>query len=112
VFGAQETARPDRAHDWHRARSAKIGLQNLAYNIRRLMTPERSPPHEGGVRSKRLENGGWRAKGSRAATNKEGFSMRNSRSASLQWEGSNPAIRSTRFVVQLVASLPRPQRSV
>ena len=42
VRGAAERAgRSDRAHDWHGAARAKIGLQNLAYNIRRLVTLER-----------------------------------------------------------------------
>jgi hypothetical protein len=55
VFAAQETS-PDgrivRTIGVVRAR-AKIGLQKLAYNIRRLN--DVSPPHEGGVRSK-----GWK----------------------------------------------------
>ena len=33
--------RPDRAHDRHRAGTRQDGLQNLAYNIRRLVTLER-----------------------------------------------------------------------
>jgi hypothetical protein len=35
------TGWPDRTNDRHRAAKAKIGLQNLAYNIRRLVTLER-----------------------------------------------------------------------
>jgi IS5 family transposase len=54
VFGAQQSApggRIVRTIGMVRAR-AKIGLQNLAYNIRRLVTLERwncSPRHEGEV---------------------------------------------------------------
>ena len=40
VFGAQETSRVVRTIGIVRAR-AKIGLQNLVYNIRRLVTLER-----------------------------------------------------------------------
>jgi hypothetical protein len=36
---------------------AKIGLQNLAYNIRRLETLEQNRPHEAGTRSKRQAMG-------------------------------------------------------
>src|SRR3982075_3936616 len=69
VFGAQETSpggRIVRTIGIVRAR-AKIGLQNLTYNIRRLMTLERiAAACESGDRSKRLESGDGRTKGSRA----------------------------------------------
>jgi IS5 family transposase len=49
VFGAQENApgeRLVRTIGIMRAK-VKIGLQNLAYNIRRLVFLERPPPHDG-----------------------------------------------------------------
>ena len=41
LSAAEHAGRSDRANDWHRAARAEIGLQNLAYNIRRLVTMER-----------------------------------------------------------------------